>query len=67
MDANEILLDADEAATQLRMLRTRLTRLAKAGKVPSILLPDGEVRFRRADLVEWVSQYRRPTDSEVSK
>lgn len=65
MDA-EILLDATEAGAQLRMPRARLTRLARKGEVPSIVLPDGEIRFRRTDLVEWVAQYRSPKKPKVA-
>ncbi len=57
---NEILLDGDEAAAQLRISRTKLTRLARRGEVPHVLLPDGEIRFRRDDLVVWVASYRQP-------
>lgn len=60
---NEILLTDGEAAKLLRILRTRLVRMARAGKVPSIILPDGEIRFSRADLIEWVAAFRRPAQA----
>jgi excisionase family DNA binding protein len=64
----EILLSGSEAATLLRILRARLLRLARRGEVPHILLPDGEIRFRRADLVAWVATYERPADqTEAAK
>jgi excisionase family DNA binding protein len=66
MDATEILLTDSEAATLLRILRTRLLRLARRGEVPHVLLPDGEIRFRRADLVAWVANYCRPAEA-ISK
>jgi predicted site-specific integrase-resolvase len=34
----------------LRYPRGRAIRLARAGKLPCIVLPDGEMRFRRSDL-----------------
>jgi hypothetical protein len=57
---DELLLTDDEAATLLRMLRARLVRLARAGKVPCVILPDCEVRFRRSDLESWVEARTRP-------
>jgi hypothetical protein len=60
---DEILLTDTEAARLLRMLRARLTRLARHGGVPCIILPDGEIRFRRSDLVEWVASYHRPVEA----
>jgi excisionase family DNA binding protein len=50
--SDEILLTDYETAEQLRISRNKLLRLARAGKVPHVLLPDGEFRFRRSDLVE---------------
>jgi excisionase family DNA binding protein len=60
---DEILLTDGEAAKLLRILRTRLVRLARAGKVPCVILPDGEIRFSRADLIEWVAAYRHPAQA----
>jgi excisionase family DNA binding protein len=56
--SDEILLTDSEAAELLRILRTRLVKLARRGIVPHVLLPDGEIRFSRSDLVEWVDRYR---------
>lgn len=61
--ASDILLTDSEAAKALRMLRSRLVRFARAGKVPCVILPDGEVRFRRDDLVEWVAGFRQPVET----
>ena len=52
------LLSDDEAAKVLRMLPSRLKRLAKAGQVPHILLPDGELRFEFTELAEWIARHR---------
>jgi hypothetical protein len=59
---DQILISEAEAAGLLRILRTRLVRLARAGKAPCVILPDGEIRFRRSDLVAWVEMYQRPAD-----
>lgn len=61
--SDTILLTDVEAANLLRILRTRLVRLARRGEVPHVLLPDGEIRFRRQDLVQWVATYTRPEAS----
>ena len=65
--SEEILLTDTEAARLLRILRSRLVRLARAGQVPHVLLPDGEFRFRREDLVAWVASYSRPSAQEVKQ
>jgi hypothetical protein len=52
------LLSASEAAELLRMLPSRLVRLAKARAVPAVLLPDGEYRFDPSDLSAWVSAHK---------
>jgi hypothetical protein len=54
------LLDDVEAGELLRMPPRRLTRLAKRGIVPTVALPDGELRYRASDLMEWASQFARP-------
>lgn len=58
MNAKQILSD-EEAADLLKMAPSRLKRLARAGKVPCIALPDGEVRFDQADLLRWVESHKR--------
>ena len=58
--SDQLLITGFEAALMLGMSRTRLVRIARRGEVPHVVLPDGEIRFRRADLVEWVASYRRP-------
>jgi predicted site-specific integrase-resolvase len=58
--SNAILLTDGEAAGRLRMLPIRLVRLAKAGRVPCVVLPDGEIRFSESDLREWVETHKRP-------
>ena len=53
------LLTVHEAAAHLAVLPARLKRWAKAGVVTSVELPDGELRFSRADLDAWVNEQRR--------
>lgn len=38
----------------------QMKRLAKAGKAPSVVLPDGEVRFCRDDLLDWIESHKSP-------
>lgn len=52
------LLHDFEAAGMVRMLRSRLCKLAKAGKVPVVRLPDGELRFDQDDLWVWVDAHK---------
>ena len=60
IDDTPILIDAREAGRLLDMLPARVSRLAKRGDLPCVLLPDGEYRFLPDDLREWVRNYRRP-------
>lgn len=55
-----LLIDAREAGRLLDMLPARVTRLAKRGDLPCVMLPDGEPRFLEDDLRDWVDQHRRP-------
>ena len=45
MQDSPLLIDAREAGRLLDMLPARVTRLAKRGALPCVLLPDGEIRF----------------------
>ena len=58
--SNAILIHDFEAAELVRMTTRRLVRLAKQGKAPCVMLPDGEVRFRESDLRAWVDEHRQP-------
>ena len=55
-----LLIDAREAGRLLDMLPARVTRLAKRGDLPCVMLPDGEARFSPDDLRDWVDQHRLP-------
>jgi len=66
MSTNEpILIDAREAGRLLDMLPARVTRLAKRGDLPCVILPDGELRYSEEDLRKWVKGYRRPTPAST--
>ena len=54
------LLTTADAATKLAMLHSRVIRLARKGVIPSVCLPDGEIRFDPEDLALWISRYKRP-------
>ncbi len=64
MNATRLLIDG-EAARLLRMPLKRLQRLAKAGDIPHILLPDDEIRFDPDDLREWVESRKQPCKAEA--
>ncbi len=61
-DTHHLLTDS-EAGELLRMLPVRVVRLAKRGVIPHVALPDGELRFVAADLLNWAMTYRRPAPS----
>lgn len=54
------LIDAREAGRLLDMLPARVTRLAKRGLLPRVVLPDGEVRYSPDDLKAWIENHRHP-------
>ena len=58
-----LLIDAREAGRLLDMLPARVTRLAKRGLLPCVVLPDGESRFLADDLRSWIETHRQPVAS----
>lgn len=64
METTPILIDAREAGRLLDMLPARVTRLAKRGDLPCVILPDAEPRFMVDDLRAWVAIHRRPVAAE---
>ena len=54
------LLMPREVDRLLRYPRGRSARLAKAGKLPCITLPDGELRFDQAEIERFLSSARTP-------
>jgi len=66
MNTNEILTP-EEVDRLLRYPRGRAVKLAKAGLLPAILLPDGEVRFDRQAIVEALKgMSKRPGEGGIS-
>lgn len=57
------LLTDGEAAELLRMIPSRLKRLARDQQIPYIQLPDGELRFHEPDIWQWVQEHRRGPDT----
>lgn len=58
------LIDAAGAGELLCMIPSRVQRLARRRILPHIALPDGELRFRAGDLMEWAAQYYKPGELE---
>ena len=51
-----------EAGALLRMIPARVLRLAKAGEISHVMLPDGELRFDECDLWQWVESRKQATE-----
>ena len=60
MNTTPLLIDAREAGRLLDMIPARVTRLAKRGLLPVVVLPDGEFRYCADDLRAWVEEFRQP-------
>jgi hypothetical protein len=60
MSSDMQILNAIEAAEFLRMKISATERMAKAGLIPRIDLPDGQIRFLLSDLVAYVNSRRVP-------
>jgi len=54
------LLSAYEVAAWLLLTERRILRMAKAGELPCVQLPDGNVMFEKPALLEWLALQRRP-------
>jgi len=53
------LLTGYEVDRMLRYPSGRAVRLARAGKLPHIALPDGEIRFDKAEIEKLLTNKRR--------
>jgi hypothetical protein len=62
-----LLISTSEAAEALRMLTARVVRLANAGAIPCVRLPDGELRFDLADLRAWVDEHKRQSPASETR
>jgi excisionase family DNA binding protein len=61
------LITEDEAAEILRLTPRRLTRMARNGDIPAVILPTGEIRFDQAELLAWVESLKRPATVEAAQ
>ncbi len=61
------LLTDSEAADFLRLTTRQVVHLAKRGDVPSVNLPDGELRFDADDLRQWVESLKQPATAEGTR
>lgn len=55
-----LLIDAREAGKLLGMPWYRVTRLARQGSLPHVLMPNDEPRFSADELRAWVEKHRLP-------
>ena len=39
-------------------------KLVRAGQIPHVALPDGEIRFDEKDVYEWIERCKRGRDAE---
>jgi hypothetical protein len=53
-------LIVEDVARLLFMPPARVTRLAKAGKIPCRLSPDGDLLFYEHEIAEWMQTLARP-------
>jgi hypothetical protein len=58
------LLHEGDAKDLLCTLSARIRRWVKSGILPSVQLPDGEIRFLESDLAEWIEKHRQPAADE---
>ena len=58
MSEQRHLLTAGEAAEVLRLTGPQVSRLARKGVLPTVVLPGDELRFDKRDLWRWIDQQR---------
>jgi excisionase family DNA binding protein len=54
-DGQMSLLTTREVADWLGYSRATILRWVSSGKLPAITMPDGALRFREADVAEWLT------------
>ena len=64
MNTQQTLLDANDAAGILLLSARRVRALVRDGQLPHVILPDGEIRFTKSDLDEWIELRKRPVIKE---
>ena len=50
------LLDFNDMSIVLNLPARRVKRLARAGEIPHVLLPGGEIRFEAEEISDWVNR-----------
>lgn len=58
------LLDVLDAASVLNMSTRHVHNLVRAGQLPHVAFPNGEVRFDLDDLRQWIESRKRPVAEE---
>lgn len=61
------LLTKHEAAEALRLTPGQVSRLAHRGELPSVILPNKEVRFDPADISAWIESRKSPVGQEATR
>ena len=56
------LIESFPAARLLDLPHDTLKRLAKSRAVPCYILPDGSIKFDRAELYQWLRTRRQPAE-----
>jgi len=59
------LLKPNEVDLLFRYPLGRTKKLAKQGKIPSVILPDGEIRFLKSDIDSLMNQSRAKGENNV--
>lgn len=58
MESPQRLLTEREAASILQLPVSRVKRMAKDRVLPSVVLPDGAIRFEMSELFAWIRSRR---------
>ena len=61
------LLNPREVAERLRTSQSVVETLAREGRIPCVVLPNGAIRFHPADLEAWVNSRRRGVQADVEQ
>ncbi len=56
------LLKPSEVGLILRYSERQVAKLARAGAIPHIVLPDGQMRFEKSEMDRLIEQGRRRTE-----
>jgi hypothetical protein len=61
------LLLPSHVASLLTMTTRAVVKMARAGELPYVELPDGDILIDRADLLRWIQARRRPARWEGAR